>query len=86
MGATIIPLVFAWNGSLMRSLGRDGFSGPVLWIDAQIKSYRAFDPDFDPEVRYQGKVDLTGAVEERRFTRGDDTLTLYRLPEEVRCQ
>jgi hypothetical protein len=30
VGATIIPLVFAWNGSLMRSLGRDGFSGPVL--------------------------------------------------------
>jgi hypothetical protein len=63
-----------------------GFTGPVLWIDAQIKSYRAFDPDFDPEVRYQGQVDLTGAVEERRFAAGGDTLIVYRLPDEVRCR
>jgi hypothetical protein len=61
-----------------------GYSGPVLYIDAKIKSYRAFDPDFDPEVRYQGQVDLAGAVEEKRFTQGDDQIIIYRL-DQVRC-
>src|SRR5262249_17839384 len=56
-----------------------GFARPVLYIDAQIQSSRAFEPDFDPEVRYQGQVDLTNAVEERRFVRGPDLLVIYRL-------
>jgi hypothetical protein len=62
-----------------------GFHGPILYIDARIKSYRAFDPDFDPEVRYQGKVSLDGAVEERRFVSGPDEIVIYRMPDEPRC-
>jgi hypothetical protein len=62
-----------------------GFLGPVLFIDARIRSYRAFDPDFDPEVRFQGQVDLAGALEEKRFASGEDELVIYRLPGEVRC-
>ena len=39
-----------------------GFRGPVLYVDARVRSFRAFDPDFDPEVRYQGSVDLSTFV------------------------
>jgi hypothetical protein len=63
-----------------------GFRGPVLYIDARIQSYRAFDPDFDPEVRYQGQVELEGATVEKRFVSGPDELVIYRMPDEPRCR
>ena len=47
-----------------------GFRGPVLYVDAQIPSFRVFDPNFDPEVRYQGTVDRSPLVEARRFSPG----------------
>ena len=44
-----------------------GFSGPVLWVDAQIQSFKVFDADFDPEVRFQGTVDRACWSQEQRF-------------------
>jgi hypothetical protein len=62
-----------------------GFSGPVLYVDARIRTFRVFDADFDPEVRYEGSVDRSRMVEERRFESGSDEVTFYRLPDEVPC-
>lgn len=56
-----------------------GFAGPVLYVDARIQSFTAFDRDFDPEVRYQGTVDLSDFVEERRFAEGADEVVIYHL-------
>ncbi len=63
----------------------DGFRGPVLYVDARIASFRVFDPDFDPEVRYQGTVDRTALVEERRFSGGGDQVVIYELPGDHPC-
>ena len=63
-----------------------GFHGPVLYVDPQIKSFRAFDPNFDPEVRYQGTVDRATLVEARRFAAGDDELVIYELPPDAGCR
>lgn len=63
-----------------------GFHGPVLYVDPRIKSFRAFDPNFDPEVRYQGTVDRATLVEARRFSVGDDELVIYDLPPETDCR
>jgi hypothetical protein len=62
-----------------------GFRGPVLYVDARIASFRVFDPDFDPEVRYQGTVDRTALVEERRFSGGGDQVVVYQLPPDHPC-
>ncbi len=64
----------------------DGFSGPVLYVDAQIGSFKVFDPDFDPEVRYQGTVDRSDLVEERRFSSGHDEVIVFRLPDDRPCR
>jgi hypothetical protein len=64
---------------------KGGFQGPVLYVDARIASFRVFDPDFDPEVRYQGTVDRTALVEERRFSGGGDQVIIYELPRDHPC-
>ncbi len=63
-----------------------GFAGPVLYVDARIRTFAAFDPDFDPELRYQGNVDLSPFVEERRFREGPDEVVIYHLGPERSCQ
>ena len=63
-----------------------GFAGPVLYVDADIKTFTAFDPDFDPEVRLQGAVDRTGLVAERRFSTGPDVVVVYNLPAGRGCR
>ncbi|HEY6475768.1 MAG TPA: hypothetical protein VI456_04250, partial [Polyangia bacterium] len=63
-----------------------GFRGPVLYVDARIASFRVFDPNFDPEVRYQGTVDGAALVEERRFAAGRDQLVIYDLPPDRLCR
>jgi hypothetical protein len=62
-----------------------GFRGPVLYVDARIASFGVFDPDFDPEVRYQGTVDRTALVEERRFSGAGDQVVVYELPPDRPC-
>ena len=63
-----------------------GFAGPVLYVDAGIKTFTAFDPDFDPEVRFQGTVDRAGLVAERRFSTGPDDVVIYSLPAGRACR
>jgi hypothetical protein len=63
-----------------------GFRGPVLYVDAQIASFRVFDPNFDPEIRYQGAVDRTPLVESRRFSAGRDQVVIYDLPPDRPCR
>jgi hypothetical protein len=63
-----------------------GFAGPVLYVDAGIKTFTAFDPDFDPEVRFQGTVDRAGLVLESRFSTGPDAVVVYRLPADRGCR
>jgi hypothetical protein len=63
-----------------------GFRGPVLYVDARIASFRVFDPNFDPEARYQGTVDRGPLVEARRFSAGGDQLVIYDLPADRPCR
>jgi hypothetical protein len=63
-----------------------GFTGPVLFVDARIHTFTAFDPDFDPEVRFQGTVERADLVEERRFSVGPDTVIVYQLPPDRACR
>ena len=63
-----------------------GFSGPVLVVDARIQSFKVFDPDFDPEVRYQGAFDRSQAVEEQEFRSGTDAVVISRLPPDRPCR
>ncbi|HVR62890.1 MAG TPA: hypothetical protein VMU50_13385 [Polyangia bacterium] len=62
------------------------FAGPVLYVDARIKTFTAFDPDFDPTVRFQGTLDRANLIEERRFTAGPDEVIIYRLGEDSPCR
>jgi hypothetical protein len=62
-----------------------GFTGPVLYVDARIKTFTVFDPDFDPEVRYQGTVDRAAFVEERRFSSGPDEVIVSALAADRPC-
>lgn len=62
-----------------------GFRGPVLYIDSRIRTFTVFDPDFDPEVRYQGTVELGNFVEERRFGAGRDEVVVYHLDPDEPC-
>ena len=62
-----------------------GFTGPILYVDARIESFRAFDADFDPEIRYEGPVDRSRLIEERRFSSGPDEVIFYRLPDDLPC-
>jgi hypothetical protein len=62
-----------------------GFTGPVLYVDARIKTFTVFDPDFDPEVRYQGTVDHAGFVVERRFSDGPDEVVVSAMPADGPC-
>jgi hypothetical protein len=63
-----------------------GFTGPVLYVDAAITTFTAFDPDFDPEIRLQGPVDRAGLVSERRFSAGPDDVVVYSLPAGRGCR
>ncbi len=63
-----------------------GFTGPVLYVDAAIKTFTAFDPDFDPEIRLQGPVDRAGLVPERRFATGPDAVVVFSLPAGRGCR
>jgi hypothetical protein len=62
-----------------------GFRGSILYVDARIHTFSAFDADFDPEVRYEGTVDRSPLVEERRLSNGPDEVTIYRLPDGLSC-
>ncbi len=63
-----------------------GFAGPILYVDVGIKTFTAFDPDFDPEVRFQGTIDRAGLVAERRFSTGPDAVVVYNLPAGRGCR
>jgi hypothetical protein len=63
-----------------------GFRGPVLYVDARIKTFKVFDADFDPEVRYQGTVDRRQLVEEQRFSAGPDQVIVSHLPADRPCR
>ncbi|HXI59725.1 MAG TPA: hypothetical protein VNO55_26845 [Polyangia bacterium] len=63
-----------------------GFAGPVLFVDARIKTFTAFDPDFDPTVRYQGTLDRSNLIEDRRFSAGPDEVIIYHLPDSSPCR
>jgi hypothetical protein len=63
-----------------------GFGGPVLYVDARVTTFTVFDPDFDPEVRYEGTVDRAGLVPERRFPSGPDEVVVYNLPAGGACR
>jgi hypothetical protein len=70
----------------VRGARAGGFAGPVLYVDARIRSFKVFDPDFDPEVRYQGTIDRSDLLEERRFSSGPDEVIVYRLPDDRPCR
>ena len=57
----------------------------AVYVDARIRTFAAFDPDFDPELRYQGNVDLSTFVEERRFREGRDKVVIYHVGPERSC-
>jgi hypothetical protein len=63
-----------------------GFAGPVLFVDTHVRSFTAFDPDFDPEVRYQGTVERGDLLEEQRISDGPDTVIVYHLPVDHPCR
>ena len=63
-----------------------GFAGPVLYVDPRIRTFTAFDPDFDPTVRFQGSIDRSDLVEERRFSSGPDETIIYNLPVDRPCR
>ncbi len=63
-----------------------GFTGPVLYVDARIKTFKVFDADFDPEVRYQGTVDRALLTEEHRISFGPDEVVFYDLPADRACR
>lgn len=62
-----------------------GFTGLILYVDVRTETFRAFDADFDPEIRYEGTVDRSRLVEERRFSSGPDEVIFYRLPDDLPC-
>ncbi|HXX30872.1 MAG TPA: hypothetical protein VEJ89_09145 [Myxococcaceae bacterium] len=63
----------------IRRARRSGYRGPVLYVQADIATFRAFHPDFDRELGWQGAVDLAGAREELRLERGKDSVRIYEL-------
>jgi hypothetical protein len=79
------PDVYEFCNRVQRSRAA-GFSGPVLWVDAQIQSFKVFDADFDPEVRFQGTVDRRLLVAEQRFASGSDAVTISHLPHDQPCR
>ncbi len=79
------PELYDFCGRVSRARAA-GFVGPVLWVDADIQSFKVFDADFDPEVRYQGTVDRTLLVAEQRFASGADAVTLSYLPGDRPCR
>lgn len=64
----------------VRKARENGYSGPVLVARFDVASTQLFHPVFDPEVRYEGRIDLTGATLEREFTHGVDRIRIYALP------
>ena len=57
-----------------------GFRGPVLYVDARIASFRVFDPNFDPEVRYPGDASIAPRSSRRAASRpASDQLVIYDL-------
>ena len=62
------------------------FAGPILYVDARIKTFTAFDPDFDQIARYQGTVDRASLIEERRFAAGPDEVIIHHLPQDSPCR
>ncbi|HVY39123.1 MAG TPA: hypothetical protein VHM31_14355, partial [Polyangia bacterium] len=79
------PELYDFCGRVARARAT-GFAGPVLWVDADIQSFKAFDADFDPEVRYQGTVDRSLLVAEQRFASGADAVTVSSLPGDRPCR
>jgi hypothetical protein len=74
---------FAQGFDLRRRIERarqGGFSGPVLYVEANISSFRAFHPDFDRELAWQGDVDLSLAREEMSLQHGGDVVRVFELP------
>lgn len=63
-----------------------GFTGPVLYVDARIETFKVFDADFDPEVRFQGTVDRSQLVEEQRLSSGPDEVVFQHLPADRPCR
>ncbi len=68
-------------GRAQRARGA-GFTGPILWVEPKIVTSRVFDPDFDPEARYQGAIDLSTTPVEQRFVEGRDEIVIHRLPDD----
>ena len=83
--STVNPEPYDFCARVARSRAA-GFRGPVLYVDAQIASFRVFDPNFDPEARYQATVDRATLVESRRFSAGPDQLVIYDLPTDGACR
>jgi 4-amino-4-deoxy-L-arabinose transferase-like glycosyltransferase len=69
----------------VRRARASGFTGSILYVDTRVESFRAFDADFDPEIRYEGTVDRSNLIEERRFSSGPDEVIFYRLPDDRPC-
>ncbi len=79
------PEAYDFCGRVRRARA-GGFTGPVLVVDARIQTFKVFDADFDPEVRYQGTFDRTQLVEESRFSSGPDTVVVSHLPPDRPCR
>ncbi|HMK72828.1 MAG TPA: hypothetical protein VK454_05795, partial [Myxococcaceae bacterium] len=59
---------------------RSGFHGPVLYVEADVSSFRAFHPDFDRELVWQGPVDVSSAREELSLVRDGDAVRVFDMP------
>jgi hypothetical protein len=58
-----------------------GWRGPVLYVRFEIATVPAVHPVFHRGPQYEGPIDLSHAVVERRFERGRDRVTVYLLPD-----
>ncbi|HXU61865.1 MAG TPA: hypothetical protein VN962_09210 [Polyangia bacterium] len=83
--AGIDPAAYDFCGRVRRARAA-GFRGPVLIVDARIQSFKVFDADFDPEVRYQGTFDHGQAVEEQVLRSGPDTVVVSHLAPDRPCR
>jgi len=67
-------------GERVRRARAAGYRGPVLYADVRIPSTRVFSAEFDPEHRFEGAVDLSGATLRHRFEDRGDVISIYDLP------
>ena len=63
----------------VRAARAAGYSGPVLYVKAEVASSPVFHPVFDPEHGFEGHVDLRGATLEREFVEGPDRIAIYAI-------